>query len=77
MIESQEQKLKMIDSQFQQDSQIQDPYSMFQVPQQEEEHIDLEESMKSMIQFQSNPFIDASLSPVSYTHLTLPTKRIV
>ena len=34
MIESQEQKLKM-DSQFPQDSQIQDPYFMFQVLQQE------------------------------------------
>ena len=36
MIESQEQKLKMMDSQFSQDSQIQDLYSMLQVPQQEE-----------------------------------------
>ena len=36
MIESQQQKLKMMNSQFSQDSQIQDPYSMFQVPQQEE-----------------------------------------
>ena len=29
MIESQEQKLKMMDSQFPQDFQIQDPFSMF------------------------------------------------
>ena len=29
MIKSQEQKLKMTDSQFPEDSQIQDPYSMF------------------------------------------------
>ena len=35
MIEFQEQKLKM-DSQFSQNFQIQDPYSSFQVPQQEE-----------------------------------------
>ena len=49
MIESQEQKLKMMDSQFSQDSEIQDPYSMFQVPQQEEEPIDLGKSMEPMI----------------------------
>ena len=45
MIESQEQKQKMMDSQFPQDSQIQDPHSMFQVPQQEEEPMDLDKSM--------------------------------
>ena len=50
MIESQEQKLKMIDLQFPQDFQIQDLYSIFQVPQQEE-HTDLENCMESMIQF--------------------------
>ena len=31
-------------------SQIQDLYSNFQVPPQQEEHVDFEESMKSMIQ---------------------------
>ena len=50
MIESQEQKSKMIDSQFPQDSQIQDPYSIFQVSQQEEEPMDLYRSMKTLIQ---------------------------
>ena len=40
MIESQEQKLKMMDSQFPQTFQIQDPYSIFQVSQQEEESMD-------------------------------------
>ena len=49
MIESQEQKLKMIDSQFPQDSQIQDPYSMFQVPQQEEKLMDSDRSMENLI----------------------------
>ena len=38
-----------------QNFQIQDPYSFFHVPQQEE-HTDLEKSMESMIQFQSDPF---------------------
>ena len=46
MIESQEQKLKMMDSKFPKDSQIQDPYSMFKVPQQEEELMDSDRSMK-------------------------------
>ena len=50
MIESQEQKLKMMDSQFPQDFQIQDPYFIFQVPQQEEEPMDLDRSMKNLIQ---------------------------
>ena len=50
MIEFQKQKLKMIDSQFLQDSQIQDPYFMFQVPQQEEEPMDSDRSMKNLIQ---------------------------
>ena len=61
------------DSRSHQKFQIQDPYSIFQVLQQE--HTDLEKSMKSMIQFQSNHFdmIEVRLSPVSYTHLTLPT----
>ena len=47
MFESQEQKLKMMNSQFPQDCQIQDPYSMFQVPQQEEEPMDSDRSMKT------------------------------
>ena len=49
MIESQEQKLKMNNSQFPQDFQIQDPYTIFQVPQQEEEPIDLDRSTKNLI----------------------------
>ena len=49
MIESQEQKLKMMDSQFSQNFQNQDPYSIFQVPQQEEELTNLDKSMESMI----------------------------
>ena len=56
MIESQEQKLKMMDSQFLQDSQIQDPYSMFQVLQQEEEPIDSDRSMENLIQSENNFF---------------------
>jgi len=48
MIESQEQKLKMIDSQFSQNFQIQDPCSIFQVPNQEP--VDSDRSMKNMIQ---------------------------
>ena len=40
----------MLDSQSHQDFQIQDPYSIFQVPQQEEEPTDLGKSMESMIQ---------------------------
>jgi len=47
MIESQ-------DSQFPQDFQIQDPYSIFQVSQQEEELTDLEKSMECMIQSQKD-----------------------
>ena len=39
-----------MDSQFSQNFQIQDPYSIFQVPQQEEELTDLEKSLESMIQ---------------------------
>ena len=54
MIESQEQKLKIIDSQFPQDSQIQDPYSIFQVSQQEEEPMDSDRSMKNLIQSENN-----------------------
>ena len=38
------------DSKFRQNFQITDPYSIFQ-----EEHTDLEKSMKFMIQFQSDP----------------------
>ena len=35
---------------------MQDPYSMFQVPQQEEEPIDLDRSMKNLIQSENNFF---------------------
>ena len=33
---------------------MQNPYSIFQVPQQQEEPINLEKSIESMIQFQNN-----------------------
>ena len=46
MIESQEQKLKMMDSQFWQDFQIQDSYSIFLVPQQVEP-MDLDRNMEN------------------------------
>ena len=55
MIESQEQKLKMMDSNPTR-LQIQDSYSMFQVPQQEEEPVDSDRSMKNLIQFENNFF---------------------
>ena len=50
IIESQEQKLKMLDLQFSQDFQIQDPHSIIQVPQQEEEYTDFGMSMKNLVQ---------------------------
>ena len=53
MIESQEQKLKMMDSQFSQDFQIQDPYYIFHVSQQEKLS-NLERSMKCLIQNQNS-----------------------
>ena len=56
MIESQEQKLKMMDSQLSQESEIQDPYSMFQVAQQEEEPMDSDRSLKNLIQSKNNVF---------------------
>ena len=49
MVESQEQKLKMMDSQFPQNSQIQDLYSMFQVSQQEEEPMDSDRRIENLI----------------------------
>ena len=49
-------KTKIMDSQFPQDSQIQDPYSMFQVPQQEEEPMNSDKSMENLIQFENNFF---------------------
>ena len=54
MIESQTQFQNMLDSQSHQDFQIQYPYSIFQVPQQQEESTDLEKSIESMIQFQND-----------------------
>ena len=66
------------DSKSHQSFQIQDPYSIFQVPQQEE-HTDFEKSMESMIQFQSDPFnlIEARLSRLENmcrNKETLPTQ---
>jgi len=46
----------MMDSQFPQDSQIQDHYSMFQVSQQEKEHMDSVRSMENLIQSENNFF---------------------
>ena len=54
MIESQQQKLKMMDSQFPQNSQIQEPYSMCQVSQ--EEPMDLGRSIENLIQSENNFF---------------------
>ena len=66
MIESQEQKLKIMDSHFPQNFQIQDAYSIFQVPQQEE-LMNLDRSMKNMILskndfFQSVDKLEAQMS---------------
>ena len=44
----------MKDSQAHQNFQIQDPYFIFQVPQQHKEPTDLEKSVESMIQSQNN-----------------------
>ena len=52
MIEFQNQFQNMLDSQFHQDFQIQDAYSIFQVPQQEPTN--LKKSMEFMIQSQNN-----------------------
>ena len=65
IIEFQEQKMKMMDSQFPQDSQIQDAYSMFQVPQQKEELMDSDRSMKNLIQSENN-FNQSSVPDWSY-----------
>jgi len=54
MIEFQEQKLKMMDLQFSQDSEIHDPYSIFHVPGQEEEPMDSDRIMENLIQFKNN-----------------------
>jgi len=69
MIESQEQKLKMMNSQFPQDFQIQDPYSIFQVPQKEEEPMDLNRSMKNLIQFENNFFQSINKLEAQMSHL--------
>ena len=57
IIEFQEQKLKIMDLQFLQDFQIQDPYSMFQVPQQEEEPMNSDRSMENLIQSENIFFL--------------------
>jgi len=54
-------------------SQIQDPYSIFQVPPQQEEPVDFEESMESMIQSedfftQSIDMIEVKLSRLENMH---------
>ena len=55
MVESQNQFQNMMDSQLPQHFQNQDPYSLSQVPpQQEEKLIDLKNSIKAMIQFQND-----------------------
>ena len=45
-----------MDSQFPQDFQIQNPYSMSQVPQQEEEPMDSNRSMENLIHSKNNFF---------------------
>ena len=60
MTESQEQKPKMMNSQFSQNFQIQNPYSIFQVPQQE--------CMKNLIQFKNyySQSLNRLEAPMSY-----------
>ena len=65
------------DSKSHQNFQIQDPYSIFQIPQQE--HTDLEKSMKFMIQIQNDRFdmLEEGLSRLKNMHRneeTLPTQ---
>jgi len=55
LIKFQNQFQDMMDSQSYKNFQIQDPYSMFQIPQQEEP-TDLEKSMKLIIQSQNDYF---------------------
>ena len=52
-----------MDSQFSQNFQIQDPYSIFQVPQQEEESMDLDRSMENLIQFENDFVGPKAISP--------------
>ena len=64
------------DSKARQNFQVTDPYSIFQ-----EEHADLEKSMESMIQFQSNPLnmIEARhnrLENMRRNKETLPTQSL-
>jgi len=68
------------DSKSHQSFQIQDPYSIFQVPQQEE-HTDFKKSTESMIKFQSDPLnmIEARLSRLENmcrNEKTLPTQSL-
>ena len=46
----------MIDSQFPQNFQIQDPYSIFHVPQQKEEPMNLDRSMEKLMLFENDFF---------------------
>ena len=69
------------DSKSHQSLQIQDSYSIFQVPQ-KEEHTDLEKSTESMIQFQSDPFnmIEAKLNRLENmcrNKETFPTQSLI
>jgi len=77
LIESQNQFQDMMDSQSHQNFQIQDPYSMFQVAQQEEEPTDLGKSMEPMIQSQNDSFnmlevLMSQLNNTSRVKKTLP-----
>jgi len=73
-----------LDSILPNNSQIKDPYSNFQVPPQQEELVDFEESMESMIQSedsftQSINMIEAKLSRLENMHRnkeTLPTQSL-
>ena len=59
----------MIDSQFPQNLQIQYPYSIFQVPQQEKKPMYLDRSMKNLIQSENNFFQSINRLEAQMSHL--------
>jgi len=59
----------MIGSQLSQNFQIQDPYSIFQVPQQQEEPMDLDRRMKNLIQFENDFFQSVNRLEAQMSHL--------
>ena len=69
----------MMDSQSHKNFQIQDPHSIFQVSQQEEDHSDLGKSMEPMIQSQNDSInkLEVLMSQLNNTYRveeTLPFK---